>query len=211
MPVASPEAESQHEPPTGRPAETPGGLARGGAPGADLAVDLALAAAGDRRAFERVYRTHVDRVFSVCVRMTADRTKAEELTQDTFVRAWEKLTLFRGESSFSTWLHRLAVNVVLNARKAEGRRRQHLPVSTDDREEESGIEAPAPVVFAPGEWMDIEQAIAGLPPGARRVFVLHDVEGYRHEEIGEMLGITAGGSKAQLHRARMLLREALSQ
>jgi len=136
---------------------------------------------------------------------------AEELTQDTFVRAWEKLGLFRGESSFATWLHRLAVNVVLNARKAEGRLRRRIPASTDEREDDTGIEAPAPVTFAPGEWMDIEQAIAGLPPGARRVFVLHDVEGYRHEEIGEMLGITAGGSKAQLHRARMLLREALKR
>jgi RNA polymerase sigma-70 factor (ECF subfamily) len=170
---------------------------------------VALAAAGDRHAFERVYRAHVDRVFSICMRMTADRTMAEELTQDTFVRAWDKLELFRGESTFATWLHRLAVNVVLNARKAEGRLRRHVPTSTDEREDDTGIEAPAPVAFAPGEWMDIEQAIAGLPPGARRVFVLHDVEGYRHEEIGEMLGITAGGSKAQLHRARMLLREAL--
>jgi RNA polymerase sigma-70 factor (ECF subfamily) len=212
MPVAPPEAESQHEPPTKLPAN-----ARGSAPGAPkltavgTAADVALAAAGDRHAFERVYRAHVDRVYSLCVRMTADRAMAEELTQDTFVRAWEKLSLFRGEASFGTWLHRLAVNVVLNARKAEGRQRRHVPASTDEREDESGIEAAAPLSFAPGEWMDIEQAIAGLPPGARRVFVLHDVEGYRHEEIGDMLGITSGGSKAQLHRARMLLREALNR
>jgi RNA polymerase sigma-70 factor, ECF subfamily len=208
MPVAPPEAESQHQQPKGLPHadveatdRTPAGVA----------ADVALAAAGDRQAFERVYRVHVDRVYSICMRMTTDRAMAEELTQDTFVRAWDKLGLFRGESSFGTWLHRLAVNVVLNARKAEGRVRRRVTASLDDHEEEPGIEAPAPLTFAPGEWMDIEQAIAQLPPGARRVFVLHDVEGYRHEEIGEMLGITSGGSKAQLHRARMLLREGLNR
>ena len=209
MPVAPPEAEPQDEPAASRRADS-GAEARS-VVDAGMAADIALAAAGDRRAFERVYRAHVDRVYSVCVRMTADRAMAEELTQDTFVRAWEKLSLFRGESSFATWVHRLAVNVVLNARKADSRLRRHVPVSTDEREDDTGAEAPTPIVFAPGEWMDIEQAIARLPAGARRVFVLHDVEGYRHEEIGEMLGITAGGSKAQLHRARMLLREALNR
>ena len=184
------------------------------APPADLnpitpnADDVALAAAGDRRAFERVYRDHVDRVFSVCVRMAGDRALAEELTQDVFVRAWEKLSLFRGESAFSTWLHRLAVNVVLNHRKAAGRRRAQVGGGS----EEEGMDAlPARPGPAPGDRMDLEGAIAGLPAGARRVFVLHDVEGYKHEEIAEMLGITAGGSKAQLHRARLLLREALQR
>ena len=179
------------------------------APG--LAADVALAAAGDRSAFERVYRTHCDRVFSVCVRMTANATQAEELTQDTFVRAWAKMAQFRGESSFSTWLHRLAVNVVLNAHKTEGRKKRMISMTEDEGGGNVGATLMAPSHFAPGEWMDIEAAIAGLPPGARRVFVLHDVEGYRHEEIGTMLGITAGGSKAQLHRARMLLREALDR
>lgn len=168
--------------------------------------DVALAASGDRHAFERLYRSHVDRVFSVCARMVADRCLAEELTQDVFVRAWEKLALFRGESAFGTWLHRLAVNVVLNARKTEGRRRTRFD------EPENGMDTlPMPGLSVPGDRMDLEGAMAKLPPGARRVFVLHDVEGYRHEEIGEMLGITAGGSKAQLHRARMLLREALQR
>jgi RNA polymerase sigma-70 factor (ECF subfamily) len=143
--------------------------------------------------------------------MTSDRNQAEELTQDTFVRAWQKLSLFRGESSFGTWLHRLAVNVVLNARKSEGRLRRRVTTSTDEQEEETGVQAATSLPFAPGEWTDIEEAIAKLPLGARRIFVLHDVEGYRHEEIGQMLGITSGGSKAQLHRARMLLREALSR
>jgi RNA polymerase sigma factor (sigma-70 family) len=208
MPVAPPEAESQHEQPNGLPQDEAEAADRAAA---GVAADVALAAAGDRHAFERVYRAHVDRVFSICVRMTADRAMAEELTQDTFVRAWDKLALFRGESTFATWLHRLTVNVVLNARKAEGRVRRRITASTDEREDDAGIEMPAPSIFAAGEWMDIEQAIAGLPAGARRVFVLHDVEGYRHEEIGEMLGITSGGSKAQLHRARMLLREALNR
>jgi RNA polymerase sigma-70 factor (ECF subfamily) len=170
-------------------------------------TDVALAAAGDRRAFERLYRTHTERVFSLCARMCGNRMHAEELTQDVFVRAWEKLPLFRGESAFSTWLHRLAVNVVLNARKSEGRDRARTDDSGDgDTVERLGKPAPLHV-----ERMDLEAAIAKLPPGARRVFVLHDVEGYKHEEIAEMLGVTSGGSKAQLHRARMLLREALTR
>jgi RNA polymerase sigma-70 factor (ECF subfamily) len=174
-------------------------------PKADVAADVALAAAGDCRAFERVYRAHVDRVFSVCARMTGNRTAAEELTQDVFVRAWEKLAQFRGESAFATWLHRLAVNVVLNERQRSEQTRW-------GQSEDDEIEAtPARATYAPGETGDLEHAIATLPTGARRVFVLHDVEGYRHEEIGSMLGITAGGSKAQLHRARHLLREALTR
>src|SRR5690242_13387147 len=173
--------------------------------------DVARAAAGDRSAFERVYREHVNRVFSLCARMSGDRTRAEELTQDVFVRAWEKLTLFRGESSFSTWLHRLTVNVVLNARKTEGRQRARIeePGGDDD-----GIDALPGTIgspLAPGDLLDLEAAITTLPPGARRVFVLHDVEGYKHEEIAEMLGVTSGATKAQLHRARLLLREALNR
>src|SRR5688572_25677309 len=167
------------------------------------ADDVAFAASGDRRAFERLYRENVNRVFAVCVRMSGDRMRAEELTQDVFVRVWEKLPLFRGESAFSTWVHRLAVNVILNARKTEGRERARQDPDGEDALELHGTPS------HDGERMDLETAIATLPRGARRVFVLHDVEGYKHEEIAEMLGITAGGSKAQLHRARMLLREAL--
>lgn len=140
--------------------------------------------------------------------MVGDRTHAEELTQDVFVRAWSKLDQFRGEAAFGTWLHRLAVNVVLNARKTEGRNRSRF-----DDEGGEGIDTlpQSGGVSIPGEAIDIEAAIALLPPGARRIFVLHDVEGFKHEEIAEMLGITAGGSKAQLHRARHLLREALQR
>jgi len=172
--------------------------------------DVARAAAGDRGAFERLYRQHVNRVFSLCVRMVADRGRAEELTQDVFVRAWEKLRLFRGESSFGTWLHRLTVNVVLNARKSDGRQKTRF----EENDEETGMDAHAGVVgmpLAPGDLLDLEEAVTKLPPGARRVFLLHDVEGYKHEEIAEMLGVTSGATKAQLHRARLLLREALNR
>lgn len=172
-----------------------------------IAADVARAAAGDRVAFERLYRGNVNRVYAVCVRMVGDRSRAEELTQDVFVRAWQKLALFRGESAFTTWLHRLAVNVVLNARKSEGRANRRI---TDDGDAIDDLPQPM-LALAPGDALDLEKAIAGLPPGARRVFVLHDVEGYKHEEIAEMLDITSGGSKAQLHRARLLLREALNR
>ena len=167
--------------------------------------DVALAAAGDRAAFERLYRKNMGRVFSICARMVSDRVAAEELTQDVFVRAWEKIGQFRGESAFSTWLHRMAVNVVLNSRKGEGRKR-----SRQDGEEDR-IDTLPTRATVPGLRMDLENAIATLPPGAKRVFILHDVEGYKHEEIATMLGVTSGGSKAQLHRARMLLREALNR
>lgn len=170
--------------------------------------DVALAAAGDRRAFERLYQANVNRVFSICARMVGDRTQAEELTQDVFVRAWEKLGLFRGESAFSTWLHRLAVNVVLNQRKTEGRRGSRF--ESMDAEEGPDYAAPARLGHSPGDAMDLEAAIATLPPGARKVFILHDVEGYKHEEIAQMFGVTSGSCKAQLHRARMLLRKALN-
>jgi RNA polymerase sigma-70 factor, ECF subfamily len=171
------------------------------------ARDLAAARAGDSRAFEQLYRVHVDRVFSLCVRMSGDRAMAEELTQDCFVRAWERLSSFRGESAFGTWLYRLAVNVVLNARKTAGRARKRFVTEEGDDEPSGERES----YHNPGTIMDLEAAVAALPPGARRVFVLHDVQGYRHEEIADMLGITSGGSKAQLHRARLLLRGALER
>ena len=169
--------------------------------------DVALAAAGDRIAFERLYRHHVNRVFSLCARMVNDRGRAEELTQDVFVRAWEKLYLFRGESAFGTWLHRMTVNLVLNARKTDGRQQARY----EDDEDGDGVSLLAARSHSPGDRMDLEAAIARLPKGARRVFTLHDIEGYKHEEIAGMLGVTAGATKAQLHRARLLLREALNR
>jgi RNA polymerase sigma-70 factor, ECF subfamily len=176
----------------------------------DSGTAIARAASGDRHAFEHVYRVHLNHVYSLCVRMTGDRARAEELTQDVFVRAWEKLSTFRGESAFSTWLHRLTVNVVLNERRVEGRDRGRT-VSSDEDDDESVAPAGSTAQPLHAEKLDLERAIARLPRGARRVFVLHDVEGFTHEEIGTMLGVTAGGCKAQLHRARLLLREALTR
>ena len=175
-----------------------------------VADDVVLAARGDRRAFERLYRGHVDRIFSLCARMVGDRSRAEELTQDVFVRTWEKLSQFRGQSAFGTWLHRLAVNVVLNDRQMERRQRERHDDGVEDVDTLSHAESRPQAVSIPGLSIDLEHAIASLPPGARKVFVLHDVEGYTHEEIGEVLGVTAGGCKAQLHRARMLLRARLN-
>jgi len=165
---------------------------------------VARAASGDRHAFEHVYRTHLNHVFSLCVRMTGDRTRAEELTQDVFVRAWEKLPLFRGESAFSTWLHRLAVNVALMDLRSR---------DPEDTVENDVLEAAFDPVtpFCAGERADLEQAVAKLPPRARAVLVLHDVEGWKHEEIGRELGMAVGSSKAQLHRARGLLRTMLGE
>lgn len=161
---------------------------------------------GDVAAFEQLYRQHLDRVYALCLRICGDGTKAEELTQDVFVRAWQKLASFEGKSAFSTWLHRLAVNVCLGDRRAEGIRVGKV-FGTDDLEAYESPGRPPD----PGQAMDLERAIATLPPGARAVFVLHDVEGYKHEEIAEMHGLAVGTCKAQLHRARRLLREALER
>jgi RNA polymerase sigma-70 factor (ECF subfamily) len=162
------------------------------------------AQARDHLAFEQLYRTHVGRVYAVCRRMTANVTHAEELTQRTFLTAWEKLPHFRGESAFSSWLHRVAVNAVLAFLRAEHRREARV-FTTDDL---TLFETPLATVPA-GTRLDLEAAIATLPPQARAVFVLHDVEGWRHEEIATELGVATGTTKAQLHRARKLLQEAL--
>lgn len=158
---------------------------------------------GDRAAFEALYREHVGRVYAICLRLSGDRVRAEELTQDVFVRMWERIGSFRGEAAFGTWLHRLAVNVVLMALRAERRR--------DRRILGGGFPEAAATSPPPGAAVDLEQAIAALPPGAREVFVLHDVEGYRHAEIAKRVGIAPGTSKAQLFRARRLLRKWLDR
>ena len=159
---------------------------------------------GDRRAFEQLYRLHVNRVYGLCLRMTGQHTLAEEVTQEAFIRAWEKLDSFRGDSQFFSWLYRLTFNVVLGDKRSQQRREARV-VGTDDLES-LGHAAP---VQRPGLRADLEAAIATLPPGAREVFILHDVEGYKHEEIAEIAGIAQGTSKAHLHRARRLLREQL--
>lgn len=159
---------------------------------------------GDFEAFEELYRGNVARVYTLCLRLCAEAGRAEEYTQDVFVRLWEKLGSFRGDSAFSTWLHRLAVNLVLDRLRSERRRSAWL-LETDDPVPLAGaVRAPEP-----GMRLDLERAIRSLPPGARAVFVLHDVEGYRHQEIAKLTGLAEGTSKAQLHRARRLLREVL--
>ena len=169
-----------------------------------MADDVALAAAGDVSAFEQVYRTHLPRVHSLVRRMTGGRD-TDEVTQDVFVRVWQKLGTFRGDSAFSTWLHRLAVNVVIERFRSESLRRQRLRAGDDVFDT---IAAP---VRSRDLSMDFETALAKLPDGAREVFVLHDVEGYKHHEIASLLDISAGTSKAQLHRARMMLRRHLGR
>ena len=160
---------------------------------------------GDDEAFGALYRAHVGRVHALCLRMAGDAQAAGELTQDVFVRAWEALPSFRGESAFSSWLHRLAVNVFLGGRRSTGRRERRVLTTA----EPDALERPVETTV-PGTRLDLERAIAKLPQGARLVFVLHDVEGYQHGEIARMAGIAEGTSKAQLFRARRLLREALA-
>ena len=178
---------------------SPTGDADGGECGADY---VARAAAGDVRAFEQLYRTHLPRVHGLVRRLTGGRD-ADELTQDVFVRVWQKLGTFRGDSAFATWLHRLAVNVVIERFRADTARRQRLHDGEDIFDTISAPSRPRDVT------LDFEAALEKLPGGAREIFVLHDVEGYKHHEIGTLLGISPGTSKAQLHRARMMLRRHL--
>jgi RNA polymerase sigma-70 factor (ECF subfamily) len=162
------------------------------------------AQAGDLLAFERLYRENVRKVFGLCLRLSQDASLAEELTQEVFVKAWRKLSTFRGESAFSSWLYPMAVNVALSERRSRRRRDARiLPV------EEPELLERTPGAPRPEAGFDLDRALATLPPGARTVFVLHDVEGRTHEEIAALLNLAAGTSKAQLHRARRLLREAL--
>jgi RNA polymerase sigma-70 factor (ECF subfamily) len=164
--------------------------------------DVALAAAGDASAFERLYRFHVTRIYSLTRRMLGS-DQADEVTQDIFVRTWQKLGTFRGDSAFSTWLHRLAVNVVIERRRGFAIQRGRM---SDDPFALDGVTVP-PV--RADLRLDFDRAIEELPPGAREILVLHDVEGYKHREIAELLDITTGTSKRQLHRARMLMRRLL--
>jgi RNA polymerase sigma-70 factor, ECF subfamily len=166
---------------------------------------VALAKQGDTAAFEKLYRANSGRVYALCLRMTRDAAMAEDLTQEAFVRAWQKLNQFRGDSAFSTWMHRLTSNLVLTALRSQTRRTDRV-FTTDDLSafEKAGRERVG------GIRVDLEQAIAALPEKARKVFILYEVEGYKHHEIADMMGIASGTTKAQLHRARRMLREALA-
>jgi RNA polymerase sigma-70 factor (ECF subfamily) len=160
---------------------------------------------GDAGAFEVLYRKLVGRIYALCLRMSRDGQRAEELTQDVFVRAWERLGSFRGESKFTTWLHRLAVNVVLQAGRTKGRRE-----SREELVEDPGDYLKRVRVEFPGTRIDLERAIASLPEGARTVVVLRDIYGYKYDEIATMQGVALGTVKAQIHRARRMLKEMLT-
>ena len=170
---------------------------------------VARAQAGDQTAFRELYRRHAGRVYALCLRLTGDARDADERTQDVFVQLWDKLRSFRGDSAFSSWLHRLAVNVVLNERRTTGRRERRV-MPTEDPDNVVGAQHAAPL-HGSGLSIDLERAIAELPDGAREVFVLYDIEGYGHGEIAALVGIAEGTSKAQLFRARRLLREKLER
>ena len=170
--------------------------------------DVALAAQGDTSAFERVYRAHLGRIHNLARRMTGPDA-ADEVAQDVFVRVWQKLHTFRGESSFGTWLHRLAVNVIIERFRTLGTARDRFLADSEETLERLPGGGSAPVRY--DARLDLDTAMKRLPPGARAVFVLHDIEGYRHEEIGKLLGVSIGTSKSQLHRARMTLRTHLRE
>lgn len=171
-------------------------------PDADLARH---AAAGSTAAFEQLYRRHVDRIHGTVLRLAGyDHGRAEELVQEAFVRAWQKLSSFRHESAFGTWLYRLAVNTALMALRS--RRNDPLRDAGDELPEQAGGEG-----FCPVQRDELTRAIGALPPRARAVLVLHDIEGWKHEEIATALQMAVGSSKAQLHRARGLLRRALGE
>jgi RNA polymerase sigma-70 factor (ECF subfamily) len=167
---------------------------------------VSRARAGDRDAFDALHAENVGRVYAVCLRMAGDAVQAEQLTQDVFVRAWRGLASFRGDSAFSTWLHRLAVNTVLMDARTSRRREARVTTADDVTRLDAGGRADD--VDA---RMDLERAIASLPEGARHILVLFDIEGYGQQEIADLLGVAVGTVKAQLHRARRLLRARLER
>lgn len=172
---------------------------------ADEAAWIRQAQRSDSRAFEALYRLHIDKVYGLCLRMTGNVAEAEDCAQEAFIQAWNKLDRFRGDSAFSTWLHRIAVNSVLGRMRKAKREQERILAVVDN--------APVPVVVSgeSGELKDLSEAINRLPKGARHVFVLNAVYGYSHDEAAKMLGIAVGTSKAQLHRARRLLAQQLKQ
>ena len=170
----------------------------------DEAALVARAQRGNARAFEALYRAHVDRVYGLCLRMTGNVGEAEDCTQEAFIQAWNKLDRFRGDSAFGTWMHRIAVNAVLGRMRKSKRERDRLQVVAET------TSSPASIGDS-GDLRDLSDAIDRLPEGARHVFVLNAVYGYSHEESSDMLGIAVGTTKAQLHRARRLLAQQLKE
>jgi RNA polymerase sigma-70 factor (ECF subfamily) len=174
-----------------------------------------LAQQGDVVAFERIYRLHSRKVYTLCLRMVNDRSEAEDLTQEVFLQLFRKINMYRGESAFSTWLHRMSVNIVLMRFRKKHIASQSLEAITNS-EEGSGTlpkEFGGPDLRLDGvvDRMRLEAVINELPPGYKAMFILHDVQGYNHDEIAEIFGCTAGNSKSQVHKARVRLRELLQQ
>ena len=167
---------------------------------------------GDAEAFELLYDLHKRRVYSLCLRMTANTAEAEDLTQEAFLQLFRKIGTFRGESAFSTWLHRLSVNVVLMHL-----RKKSLPVVSLEETTQAGEEDSPKRDFGAEDLalagsidrLQLQKAVDDLPPGYRTIFVLHDIEGYEHNEIASIVGCSIGNSKSQLHKARMKLRDLL--
>ena len=184
-------------------------------PPADRDVERSLvsrAQRGDVGAFETLYRANAPRVFALSLRLTGSRAEATELTQDVFVHAWQRLTSFRGDAAFASWLHRIAINTLFMSARSEHRRAARIRFAADEREDDlAPVEQGSIPAVDVAQAVDLERAIAALPPGARRVFVLHDVLGYRHDEIARLTGLAEGTLRAQLHRARRLLMEALKE
>ena len=167
---------------------------------------------GDGRCFEVLYAMHKKRVFSLCLRMVGNYEEAEDLTQEAFLQLYRKLETFRGDSAFSTWLHRLAVNVVLMHLRKKGLPEVSLQETLEPTEEDGpkkDFGAHDQVLAGSIDRVNLERAVESLPPGYRIIFVLHDIEGYEHNEIAEMMGCSIGNSKSQLHKARMKLRDLL--
>ena len=175
---------------------------------------ISRAQQGDPIAFEWLYNRHKRRVYSLCVRMVGNRAKAEELTQDTFLQVYRRIKTFRGDSAFSTWLHRIAVNVVLMTLRRERARVSEISLEAkSDSDDNSGLDnfpaAPAQGLSGWADRINLERAVRQLPPGYGIIFLLHDVEGYQHDEIAEILGCSVGNTKSQLHKARVKLRKYL--
>jgi len=176
---------------------------------------IRLAQQGDPAAFERIYQLHSRRVYALCLRMVGNTTEAEDLTQEAFLQLFRKVHTFRGESAFSTWLHRLAVNVVLMRLRKKALPETSLEEVTEPDEESGGPrkEVGGPDLLLSGsiDRVNLQRAIEQLPPGYKSVFVLHDIQGYEHNEIAEIMDCSIGNSKSQLHKARMRLRELLQE
>lgn len=212
-PVATPEATPSREDgskPAARGNRSP--FARAATPDPGEAMALARAQAGDHHAFAQLYSLHKRRIYSLCLRMVGNIAEAEDLTQEAFLQLHRKIATFRGDSAFSTWLHRLAINVVLMQLRKKGL----SLISLDEAMEPAPEEGPGRSFGAPDltltgaiDRLALERAVADLPAGYRLIFILHDVEGFEHNEIAAMLDCSIGNSKSQLHKARLKLREAL--